>query len=116
MWPFKKKAESRIVVRDEGFELFRGEDLLGRVNFGDILSVEAYKRDELTTDLICFDVLVASDPPMTWFLHEETSGWNELVERLEALPSFDKDWFAKVVKPAFKECRTVAYENRKASA
>jgi hypothetical protein len=105
-----KRSKSRIVLSENGFEVFRGNDLLWKVRYDDILSIEAYKRDELTTDLICFDVLVAGDPPITGLMHEETTGWDDFVARLEQLPGFDSEWMAKVVQPPFAESRTIIYD------
>jgi hypothetical protein len=104
------KQQSRVVVLDDGFEAFRGTESVGKTRFDAIIGVEAYKRDELTTDLICFDILVEAELPMTWRIHEEVEGWPELVEALQRLPGFDADWHAKVFQPAFAESRIVIYD------
>ncbi len=69
-------------------------------------SVTFYKRDALTTDLICCEVQVAGE---TWFFHEEMKGWNLLMKHLEQLPGFRSDWYALVAQPPFSENRTVAF-------
>lgn len=104
------KPQRRIVVADDHFEVFRGGESLGGSRFDAIVSIEAYKRDELVTDLICFDILIAAELPMTWFVHEEAEGWPELVEALQRLPGFNTDWHAKVSQPPFAECRVVIYD------
>jgi hypothetical protein len=73
----------------------------------DVRRVEFYKRDELTTDLICCEVTVGD---VVHFSHEEASDWGELVEALQALPKFDRSWFSRVGEPPFAECRTCAFE------
>ena len=75
----------------------------------DVERVEFFKRDELTTDLICCEV-VAGDA--VCFAHEAGPGWADLVEALETLPGFDAEWFAKVSQPPFEERRTVVFERR----
>lgn len=64
------------------------------------------KRDELTTDLICCEVVAADQ---FWTFHEEMPGWDALIAHLSALPGFRADWFAAVSQPAFAACETVAF-------
>ena len=75
----------------------------------DVSRVEFYKRDELTTDLICCEV-TAGD--RVHFHHEEASGWEELVASLSELPGFDTAWLSKVSQPPFEACRCTAFERR----
>ena len=69
--------------------------------------VTFYKRDELTTDLICCEVRVASHD---WFFHEEAAGWQLLLDHLAALPGFDADWFSSVSQPPFERSETIAFQ------
>lgn len=68
-----------------------------------------YKRDELTTDLICCDVDVG---PTRWFFHEEMTGWEPLLDHLTKLKEFDGHWFAKVSQPPFASSDVVAFERK----
>ena len=68
-----------------------------------------YKRDEITTDLICCDVLIGSEVRT---FHEENGGWASLVEHLAKLPSFRADWFAAVSQPPFATSETVAFDRQ----
>lgn len=77
-----------------------------RLPLGDIGKVTFYKRDEITTDLICCDVTVGEK---VWAFHEELVGWDMLIEHLRGLPSFRDDWFATVSQPAFAPSETVAF-------
>jgi len=75
-----------------------------------VLKVLAYKRDELTTDLICFDVTTdAAGGARTWLFHEEQPGFEEIARELALLPGFLTDWRDHVVKPAFASCEIVLY-------
>ncbi len=68
-------------------------DLLAQLPLTGVGKVTFYKRDEITTDLICCDV-VGGDK--VWTFHEELVGWDLLINHLESLPSFRADWFAAV--------------------
>lgn len=100
----------RISVDDQSFSVYDKGKFICRIDFDDVTRMEAYKRDELTTDLICFDVTTGSGTKIaTWFIHEELAGWQDLVPRLEQLPGFRGDWYAAIVQPPFAENRTVVF-------
>ena len=109
MW--RRKPEPRIQVDRDAFTLVGGEPEAPPIALGDIEQVTFFKRDELTTDLICCEITVSPDKGgKTWLLHEEVPGWNDLVALLERLPGFNRDWFGTVVQPAFAENRTVVFQ------
>jgi hypothetical protein len=81
-------------------------ELLANLPLTDIAKVTFYKRDELTTDLICCDVVVGEN---VWMFNEELVGWDLLMDHLQRLPSFRGDWFAAVSQPPFASCETVAF-------
>ncbi len=84
-------------------------DLLSQLPLTDVAKVTFYKRDELTTDLICCDVLIGD---RVWKFHEELVGWDLLIDYLQGLPSFRGDWFAAVSQPPFATSETVAFSRR----
>ena len=81
-------------------------DIRAQLPLTDIQKVTFYKRDEITTDLICCDVEARGH---TWFFHEDAEGWDEFVSYLERLPSFRRDWYEAVVQPPFAASKTVAF-------
>lgn len=83
--------------------------VLAQMPLPEVRSVIFYKRDEVTTDLICCDVQVAS---RVWTFHEEMTGWRDLIIHLSAPPDFLADWFEVVVCPPFSTSVTVAFERR----
>jgi hypothetical protein len=72
-------------------------------------AVVFYKRDEITTDLICCDVEVSGQ---VWTFHEEATGWANLVAHLSVLPGFRTDWYEAVVSQPFVPNETVAFRRR----
>jgi len=83
------------------------QHVIAQLPLEQIERVTFYKRDELTTDLICCDVAIAGHSS---FFHEELPGWQLLLEHLEQLPGFREDWYSTVVHPTFEQCETVAFE------
>ena len=82
-------------------------DMLATLPLPKVDAVTFYKRDQLTTDLICCDVEIEG---RVWTFHEEASGWNDVITHLSALPGFRVDWYSAVVNPPFLICETIAYQ------
>lgn len=82
-------------------------NLIAQLPLSEIDGVVFYKRDELTTDLICCDVEVKG---RIWTFHEEASDWKDLTAHLSRLPGFRTDWYSAVVNPPFATSETVAYQ------
>jgi hypothetical protein len=81
--------------------------VLAQLTLPDVRAVVFYKRDEITTDLICCDVEVAGH---VWSFHEEAAGWPDLIAHLSALPGFRADWYEAVVSPPFATSETIAFD------
>lgn len=82
---------------------------IAQLPLADIAAVVFYKRDEITTDLICCDVEVAGRVST---FHEEAKGWADLITHLSTLPGFRADWYEAVVSPVFATSKTVAFDRR----
>jgi hypothetical protein len=81
-------------------------ELLSQLPLTDVGKVTFYKRDGITTDLICCEVVVGEK---VWTFHEELVGWDLLIEHLKELPEFRADWFTAVSQPPFASSETVAF-------
>lgn len=81
-------------------------DLEEQLPLSAIAEVTFYKRDEVTTDLICCEVQANGE---TWFFHEEAEGWDAVIDHLKQLPGFKSDWYEAVVRPPFASSKVVAY-------
>jgi hypothetical protein len=84
-------------------------DLLAQLPLTEVARVAFYKRDEIASDLICCDVVAAGK---TWTFHEEIDGWRLLIDHLQSLPGFRRDWFAAVSQPSFAKSETVAFSRQ----
>jgi hypothetical protein len=85
---------------------FFGEKLL--FTWVSIKSIEAYKIDEVTTDLICLDFFLKSGGKVT--VHEDLFGFKAFLETLQTTITLNNlDWMHDVMQPPFKENRTQIY-------
>lgn len=81
--------------------------ILDQLPLSEIDAVVFYRRDEITTDLICCDVAIQG---RVWTFHEEAAGWQALTAHLSGLPRFCNDWYEAVVSPPFATNETIAFE------
>lgn len=79
---------------------------LSTLPLSDIDAVVFYKRDEITTDLICCDIEAKGQ---VWTTHEDAADWDDLIARVSRLPNFKGDWYSAVARPAFAPSETVAF-------
>lgn len=75
----------------------------GAIMWKDVSSVECFKRDLLTTDVVCMNIKLASGE--YFLLSEEVSGFVSLIKALNETWSLGDDWYRKVVLPPFKTCK-----------
>jgi hypothetical protein len=74
--------------------------------FDEIVRIAIYERDEITTDLVCFEVALEGGDEIT--LHEEMPGFDHWAKSLEQLPGFDANWRDGVIHPPFATNEIVA--------
>lgn len=78
--------------------------MVAQLPLTDLAKVTFYKRDELTTDLICCDVMVGTKCGHS----TRNSSTGICSSHLQGLPSFRGDWFAAVSQPPFANSEAVA--------
>ena len=101
--------EPEIITTDNGFAIVTGKGT-DTVSFDEVSAIVAYKLDELTTDLICCDIVTgAGDAEQIRTIHEELPGFEAVMARIEMLSGFDRKWRDDVIDPPFATNRTVIY-------
>jgi len=104
-----------IIVTDNGFAIVQAK-ATDAVSLDEVGEIIAYKIDELTTDLLCCDIVTGSgDGQQIRTIHEEIPGFDALMVRFETLPGFNSKWRDAVILPPFAANRTTIY-NRAATA
>ncbi len=99
----------KIITTDNGFAIVtaKGTDT---VSLEEIKTIFAYKLDEITTDLVCCDIVTGvGDGEQIRTIHEELPGFDVAMARLEALPAFNQMWRDDVLLPPFATNRTTIY-------
>ena len=94
------------MVKPDGFDVYQRERQTGSVRFADIVEITLYKRKEIIGDLICCDVATRA---VTWFLHEDALGFDDLMLAFDRLPGFHREWRSVIVEPASPANRMVVY-------
>jgi hypothetical protein len=108
----KPRPDPVVRVVDSGFELLSPPDqsVIALVRWSDVVRIQAYKLDLITTDCICllFEFNGAR-PPLQ--ISEELGGFADLFGPLSvAFPSISPDWYVEVMKPAFETNRRTLYD------
>lgn len=103
----KNRVENNwIKVADDGFSIKLSSGIRN-IGWNEIDEINCYKLDLITTDEICFDI-VLSETIIT--ISEEIEGWQTFTDKLEkVLIGFDKNWFSKIAYPVFKTNLTTIY-------
>ncbi len=113
----KRRPRGKALVHDgSGFSVVDDRGAAVTWPWSSVVRAEAYKRDLLTTDLICLSLGLADGK---WVeVYEELEGWEAFVaslpENLPGFPAFDS-WFSRVAHPAFKTDLTSLYERQNAA-
>jgi hypothetical protein len=104
----KRNQMSPIIAFNEtGIEIKIGEDLKN-ISWKSIRKITAFKRDLITTDMIC--LLLELSDKTNYELNEETEGFKEGLKSLEIHLGISPEWFLKIMTPAFESSVTVIYE------
>jgi hypothetical protein len=99
-----------IVTTDNGFAVVTAKST-DTVSFDEVSAIVAYKLDELSTDLVCCDIVTgAGDGEQIRTIHEDLPGFDAAMKAFEDLPGFDCQWRNAVVLPPFATNRTIVYD------
>ena len=91
----------RIDIHDHGFDIIDLKSNRSSVIWARVNCINVAKRDWFSFDQICFEFYQAGvELPIE--VNENMEGFELLSETLpNKFHGFDRDWFSKVVKPAF---------------
>jgi len=103
------RAPARLCVTAAGFALIDRRDVL-TVALAEIAGITAYKRDMLTTDMVCWEIFLGDDDrARSILIHEDMPGFDAVAAACARLPGFQTDWRAVVIPVAFAPSVTRIY-------
>jgi hypothetical protein len=96
-----------IKLLDKGF-CISSKTGIKDILWNDVNELHAYKKDLLTYDEICINIIL---PKSIITITEEIEGWVEFIEKMnKVFPSINKEWYADIMLPAFKTNFTILYK------
>jgi hypothetical protein len=103
--------DSSIVFEFTNDELrIKEKDQLSEVQWTSITTILGYKKDLITYDTICLDIVFNN---RTLTICEESAGWVDLLEALKKqFPGIPDNWYLDIMKPAFKTNLILLYDRQ----
>jgi hypothetical protein len=103
--------EVELQITDLGFLIVENNQTFTKIDWSEIIEIIAFKKDLLTTDLICFEFKTSSAKEVVYFvIHEEMVGFDKLADHLKLiLPGFNANWRQLVVLPPFASNSNLIY-------
>lgn len=103
--------DSSIVFEFTNDELrIKDKDRLTEVKWTNITTILGYKKDLITYDTICLDIIF-NNRALT--ICEESEGWVDLLEALKKqFPRIPDNWYLDIMKPAFKTKLILLYDRQ----
>lgn len=97
----------KVISEDDGF-ILENKSAQQKIRWADIERLIAYKKDLMTTDEICLDIIFDS---RQLTINEGTPGWDQFVEKTKlAFPGIPKNWDTEITKPAFATNLTILFQ------
>jgi len=101
----RKPRSLSLEASPDGFAII-GDKPDRSLDWSGVSSVHAYKRDLITTDLICLGI--ESDQGV-WEVHEGMDGYEQFLEHFHAQLDVSPEWVLNVMLPAFETNLTQIY-------
>lgn len=103
--------DSSIVFEFTNDELrIKENDRLSEVQWTSITTIFGYKKDLITYDTICLDIIFNN---RTLTICEESAGWVDLLEALKKqFPRIPENWYLDIMTPAFKTNLILLYDRQ----
>ena len=107
---FSRKSETEVISANEvGVTIEKANNKTQLLRWEQVNRIAVYKKDEIATDLICVEFGMPENITIT--IHEEMEGYDFVVHKMHIqFEGLEKDWYSKIVKPAFKRNYRVIYE------
>ena len=106
----QEKSPYKIILREDGFDLHRGEEHKGEVSWDEVDKIVVFKKDMLTFDIVCVEFTIGVKDQF-FLVDDDVEGFWDMVRRIkEVFLKSNQKWEELVIKPAFDQNLTVIYE------
>jgi hypothetical protein len=106
-----ENAKNGSVLGDaQGLKFRESKGDFSQLQWIDVEEVRAFKRDLVTTDLICLEFKKLGKEEY-YEINEEMAGYHDLLELIpEHLTKFNLEWFSSIARPAFASNHQVIWK------
>ncbi len=105
---WRKPRSLSLEANSNGFSII-GDKQDRSLEWSSVASVHTYKRDLVTTDLICLGI--ESDQGV-WEVHEGMDGYEDFLAHFHAQLEVSPEWVLSVMLPAFETNLTQIYPSQ----
>lgn len=103
----KYNDPGKFKYEEDGFT-FQFPSMQEKIKWADVERLIAYKRDLITTDEICLDIIY-NNQQLT--ITEETPGWYQFIKKMKlAFPAIPANWDGEIIHPAFATNLIILYQ------
>ena len=108
----KTRRNPTLVLSPNGFTIHERKKSDLAVEWNLITKIVAYKVDEWSTDLVCFDLWAGGNPFVT--IHEDMPGFIEVTDAMAGVfQGYLASWRQDVILPPFERNETLVWEREK---
>ena len=97
-----------IVLRHDGFGLYRNNEPKGGLRWSEVIAVTASKKNLVAFDLVCLEFQLADGS--TFVVNDDAQGfWELVVETKRALAGSQQDWESAVLRSPSSQTPVTIY-------
>jgi hypothetical protein len=108
-----KRTEIRIEATEGGLRCFDARESARTIRWGSIQEIEGFKRDRITTDLICLLIRYVDGAEQTVEINEDMEGFGGAASELERRNFLKSSWREYVTLPPFQQRKFVLFTSAK---
>jgi hypothetical protein len=98
---FVRARANKVVAKDTGFEIVNPGGSIEELLWNEIEEIHAFKRDLITTDMICLE-FKRSGKEQYYEVNEEMAGYHDLLQAMQKyLFGFNLNWIPGTTLPPF---------------
>jgi hypothetical protein len=107
----RSASRSKVEIIPGGFQLTVGQKNVGAVSWKDVERIVAFKKDLLTEDVVCLELVLRGRDGGCFLISEDAEGFWDVADCLSSvLSGVSDDWMSAVIRPPFATSATIVYQ------